>query len=103
MRSSGLRTIPSHSGGSPMRAIAYVLATFVPLAAVTALAHGPQLQVTNDNGRIVTRQLIADAPYSNSLTAMKSVYVMPLAEFNGVWYSRPNSSIDPVLGVSAFP
>jgi hypothetical protein len=86
-----------------MRAFAYVVATFVPLAAVSAFAHGPQIQVTNDGGKIVTRQLIADAPYSNSLTAMKSVYVMPLLDFNGVSYSRPNSTIDPILGVPSFP
>jgi hypothetical protein len=86
-----------------MRAFAYVVATFVPLAAVTVFAHGPQIQVTNDGGKIVTRQLIADAPYSNSLTAVKSVYVMPLLDFNGVWYSRPNNAIDPILGVPAFP
>ena len=86
-----------------MRAIAYVVTTFVLLAAVSAHAHGPQIQITNDGGKIVTRQLIADGPYSNSLTVVKSVYVMPLLDFNGVWYSRPNSSIDPILGVPAFP
>jgi hypothetical protein len=86
-----------------MRALACVLATFVPLAAASAFAHGPQIQVTNDGGKIVTRQLIADGPYSNSLTPAKSVYVMPLLDFNGVWYSRPNSAIDPILGVPAFP
>ena len=47
-----------------MRAFAYVVATFVLLAAVSAFAHGPQIQVTNDGGKIVTRQLIADGPYS---------------------------------------
>jgi hypothetical protein len=86
-----------------MRAFAYVVATSVLLAAVSAFAYGPQIQLTNDSGKIVTRQLIADGPYSNSLTAVKSVYVMPLLDFNGVTYSRPNSSIDPILGVPAFP
>lgn len=86
-----------------MRALAYVLAIFMPLAAASAYAHGPQIQVTNDGGKIVTRQLIADGPYSYSLTTVKSVYVMPLLDFNGVWYSRPNSSIDPILGVPSFP
>jgi hypothetical protein len=47
--------------------------------------------------------LIADGPYSNSLTAVKSVYVMPLVDFSGVWYSRPNSAIDSILGVPTFP
>jgi hypothetical protein len=86
-----------------MRAIAYVVATFVLLTAASAIAHGPQIQITNDGGKIVTRQLIADGPYSNSLTPAKSVYVMPLLEFNGAWYSRPNSAIDPILDVPAFP
>ena len=86
-----------------MRAFAYVVAMSVLLAAVSAFAHGPQIQLTNDGGKIVTRQLIADGPYSNSLTAAKSVYVMPLLDFNGVWYSRPNGAIDPILGVPSFP
>src|SRR4051794_39084843 len=104
MRSSGLRIIPRiFSEASPMRAIAYVVPTFVLLAAVRVFAHGPQIQITNDGGKIKTRQLIADGPYSNSLTAVKSVYVMPLLDFSGVWYSRPNSAIDPILGVPAFP
>ena len=61
-----------------MRTYAFVLAMFAALAAATAFAHGPQIQITNDGGKIVTRQLIADGPYSNSLTPPKSVYVMPL-------------------------
>src|SRR4051794_37400519 len=86
-----------------MRACAFALAVSAALVAVTAHAHGPQIQLTNDNGKIVTRQLILDAPYSGALTPLTAVYVMPLAEFNGVYYSRPNDAIDPVLGVSAFP
>src|SRR3954463_10614492 len=79
------------------------LAVFVALATAVAHAHGPQIQVTDDNGKIVTRQLILDAPYSNALTGIKTVYVMPLAEFNGAYYTRPNDAMDPILGVSAFP
>src|SRR4051812_20947900 len=86
-----------------MRAIAYALATLLVLTAASAYAHGPQIQVTNDNGKIVTRRLMADAPYSNSLTTATSVYVIPLLDFNGVWYSRPNNAIDPILGVPSFP
>jgi hypothetical protein len=86
-----------------MRASACALAFIAMLVANRSFAHGPQIQLTNDGGKIVTRQLIADAPYSNSLTAMKSVYVMPLADFNGVQYSRPNGAIDPILDVPAFP
>src|SRR3954447_22004109 len=86
-----------------MRACAFALAVSAALVAVTAHAHGPQIQLTNDNGKIVTRQLILDAPYSDALTGIKAVYVMPLAEFNGAYYSRPNDAIEPILGVSAFP
>ena len=56
-----------------MRAIAYVVATFVPLAAASAFAHGPQIQVTDDGGKIVTRQLIADAPYGAADVAKERV------------------------------
>jgi hypothetical protein len=61
------------------------------IAASTASAHGPQIQITKDNNKIVTRQVIAEEPYSDSLTPPASVYVMPVLEFGGVWYSRPNN------------
>src|SRR5689334_19673964 len=86
-----------------MRAHALALAIVVVLAAASAWAHGPQIQVTGENGKIVTRQLILDAPYSTTLTTAKTVYVMPIAAFNGVYYLQPNNAIDPTLGVSAFP
>jgi hypothetical protein len=79
--------------------IAFQLAT--ALAATAAFAHGPQIQITNDNGKIVTRQLIQDGPYGDSLTSPKSVYVMPLLDFSGVWYSRPNN--EQLAGLPAFP
>jgi prepilin-type N-terminal cleavage/methylation domain-containing protein len=85
-----------------MRARTFALTIMVALAAAPVFAHGPQIQVTNDNGKIVTRQLILDGPYSTSLTS-SSVYVMPLLDFNGVWYSRPNGTIDAILGVPTFP
>jgi hypothetical protein len=86
-----------------MRAGAYVLAVVAMLAAEPAVAHGPQIQLTNDSGKIVTRQIYADGPYSTTLSPVTSVYVMPLLDFNGVLYSRPNNEIDPVLSVPAFP
>ncbi|MCI0379100.1 MAG: PEP-CTERM sorting domain-containing protein [Gemmataceae bacterium] len=85
-----------------MRGYMFALAVSAALAASPALAHGPQIQITNDNNQIVTRRLILDAPYSDSLTARKSVYVMPLLPFNNVWYSRPNNEIDPILHQPAF-
>jgi hypothetical protein len=86
-----------------MRAFTYALTIFIALATARVFAHGPQIQLTDDNGKIVTRQLILDGPYRNSLTAATSVYVMPLLDFNGVWYSRPNGTIDSILGVPTFP
>jgi hypothetical protein len=51
----------------------------------------------------VTRQLLANEPYTAALTAPTSVYVMPIAEFENVWYSRPNDAIDSILNIPAFP
>lgn len=71
-------------------------------AAAPAAAHGPQIQVTNDNNKIVARELLLDEPYT-SLSPPKSLYVMPALPFNNVWYSRPNGALDPILQIPAFP
>lgn len=71
------------------------------LAAGQAMAHGPQIQVTLDGGKIVTRDLLLDGDYSTSLTSPKSVYVMPLGVTSNVWYSRPNGALLPG-GLPAF-
>jgi len=71
------------------------------LAASTAFAHGPQIQITIDSNKLVTRQLHQDGDYSLALTAPKSVYVMPMADFNGAWHSRPNSAT--LAGIPKFP
>lgn len=65
-------------------------------------AHGPQMQVTNDNGKIVTRNVILDGPYSTQLTTPKSTYVMPLLESSGIWYSRPNPQVDAITQAPLF-
>jgi hypothetical protein len=70
---------------------------------ISVRAHGPQIQITGDTGKIVTREIILDDPYSTSLTDPKSVYVIPVAQLNGVWYSQPNSDIDPILMQVEFP
>ena len=63
------------------------------VATNVAFAHGPQIQATVDSGKIVTRRLIGDGPYSTTLTAPTSVYVMPLfQDFSGVWLSHPNDA-----------
>ena len=85
-----------------MRKLGFLPLMAVALAVDGVWAHGPQIQVTGEGGKIVTRELILDGPYSDSLTDVKSVYVMPVRENVGVWYSRPNGEIDPVLQVPAF-
>ena len=57
-------------------------------------AHGPQIQITVDNNKISTREVFFDGPYSDRLASAKSVYVVPLREFNGAWYSRPNGKLN---------
>jgi hypothetical protein len=71
--------------------------------ALPAFAHGPQIQITNDNGKIVTRELFLEGPYSSRLSSPKSVYVMPIQTNGGVWYSHPNDTIDPVTSAPAYP
>jgi hypothetical protein len=71
-------------------------------SASSACAHGPQIQITGDSGKIVTRALMLDGPYSDELTGEKSVYVMPVRDFLGAWYVRPNGTIDPVLHIPEF-
>lgn len=76
--------------------IAQLLVWLIALAGVVpAMAHGPQIQVTLDGGKIVTRELVNDGPYSTLLTAPKSAYVMPLFQYLGVWQSHPNNSMLP--------
>jgi hypothetical protein len=80
-----------------------LVGTCAALAVTSATAHGPQIQITNDKGKIVTRELHLDGPYSTALSSPKSVYVMPALPFNNVWYSRPNDETDPILLQPAFP
>lgn len=55
-------------------------AVAVTLTPSPALAHGPQIQLTNDGGKIVTRRLFLDGPYNEGAASpATSVYVMPLA------------------------
>ncbi len=65
----------------------FVLGACAALAVSSVNAHGPQIQLTADNSKIVTRQLLPGNTYSstNGLTAPASVYVMPVlpVTFNG--------------------
>jgi hypothetical protein len=87
-----------------VRTCVFALALSVALGTSPALCHGPQIQITNDGSKIVTRELHLDGPYTSALTPPKSVYVMPLLPLDGVWYSRPNNSPSTTLpGLPAFP
>ena len=78
------------------------------LASSVAYAHGPQIQVTDTNDKITTRTLLTEDPYGDSLTAPKSVYVLPIlkavsgAPSTDYWTVMPNSTIDPILSISQF-
>ncbi len=74
-----------------MRLTCSVIAAAAAFAANVALAHGPQIQITNDANKIVTRMLFAEESYAGEITGPKSVYVMPLLDFVGVSFARPNN------------
>ena len=61
------------------------------LICTDAFAHGPQIQLTRDGDTITTRRLFREEPYASSLTPPTSVYVIPMLETSGEWYSRPNN------------
>lgn len=86
-----------------MRAHIVAAALSAALIPTLTIAHGPQIQITNDNQKIVTRELYLDGPYSTTLSSERRVYVMPVLAFNNVWYARPNNEIDPILSVPEFP
>ena len=81
---------------------AFTMTCLLTFAANT-FAHGPQIQITNTDNKIVTRNLFSDEPYS-PLTSPVSVYVLPLnLEPNGNTYIQPNDAIDTVSGQPEFP
>jgi hypothetical protein len=76
------------------------LKTWMLLAAVsvfggTAGAHGPQIQITAEAGKIFTRRVVDDSNYHTALTSPTSTYVMPLAEYLGVWRAQPDGTLLP--------
>ena len=91
-----------------MRTCMFAICACAALAPLWACAHGPQIQLTDTNDKIVTRTLISNAPYGDSLTDAKSVYVLPILKAvsgspsTDYWTVMPNSSIDPILGSSQF-
>lgn len=80
-----------------MRVNKLALTVLLAASPLAALAHGPQLQLTRQenigqNDQIVTREIFNNEPYV-PLSDPKRVYVMPLIETQGVWYSRPNNEL----------
>ena len=53
----------------------------------TVRAHGPQIQLTAEGGKIVTRQVMVDV-YSPA-SPKTSIYVLPVAEVSSVWVVQP--------------
>ena len=56
-------------------------------------AHGPQMQITATDGKIITRDILTDV--YEPLTPRKSVYVMEVLDYRGVWYARPEIELNP--------
>jgi hypothetical protein len=63
-------------------AIAIVWASVTP-----SWAHGPQIQLTAENGKIVTRQVMID-DYT-PITPTTSIYVLPVANVSNQWLVQP--------------
>lgn len=55
-----------------------------------AAAHGPQIQLTAETGKIVTRRMLADEPYS-PLQPPTSIFVLPTVLQSGEWLITPPS------------
>jgi len=78
------------------KSIAAIAIGVLAAVASSATAHGPQIQITSDNNKIVTRQLQPGNSYSstNGLTTPASVYVLPVKSvlFNG----NPIARVQPI-------
>jgi hypothetical protein len=92
-----------------MRVRMFVFTACAALVVSTASAHGPQIQVTDTGNKITTREVIPDAPYGNSLTNEKSVYVLPILKSvsgspsTDYWAVMPNNTIDPITLTNSYP
>jgi hypothetical protein len=87
---------------SPVRVRRFVALAVTTLAPSAALAHNPQVQIVNENGKIFTRGLFADGPYQ-SPTAGQRAYAIPLVQralgdANDGWYAAPNQATYPFAG-----
>jgi hypothetical protein len=65
----------------------FVLGLLAAGAVAPAWGHGPQIQLTAETGKIVTRQVMVDDYVP--LTAATSVYVLPVAQVSNIWVVQP--------------
>lgn len=63
------------------------LLAVIALAAAPAWGHGPQIQLTAEGGKIVTRQVMIDDYVP--VTPATSVYVLPTAQVSNIWVVQP--------------
>lgn len=76
----------------------FIAAALLALASSThAPGHGPQIQLTSEAGKIVTRRIVPDSSYDTALSTQTSVYVMPLGQYLGVWRAQPDGTLNPDL------
>ena len=73
----------------------FILAAACAAMASQALAHGPQMQITVDGGKLTTRHVLTNV--YTPLTDEKRVYAMPVSlvedfDFGPSWRARPESN-----------
>jgi len=59
----------------------------VAASATSAWSHGPQIQLTAESGKIVSRQVLVDTYVP--VTPVTSIYVLPVASVSGQWLVQP--------------
>jgi hypothetical protein len=83
-----------------------IVSTLTVAAAGAAFAHGPQIQLTRDNDKVVTRGLFIEEPYRTTLSPEVKVYVVPLLPSTGgtgtEWYVRPNTAVNSGTGLPQY-
>lgn len=79
-----------------MRTRMFVFCLYAALLVSTASAHGPQIQLTVDAGKITTRQILPGSSYSttNGLTAPVSIYVLPVNPVS--FLGNPVARVQPI-------
>ena len=70
-----------------MRSFVWMAVSAIVAAGAPAWAHGPQIQLTAEAGKIVTRQVMID--HYAPVTAATSIYVLPVANVSNRWLVQP--------------